>query len=185
VAVVALFAALVGGAYAAKTLKKNSVVTKSIKKGSVTTPKIRPGAITSAKIFDGSITSTDLASGTIGLDKFAPGLLPARTAGGLITGASQTRGLTVGNWTVEVNTDASGICESLDVRAGAKPGSAGALGSSPVAPGGTSPPIVLPAVAGVGVGGVTDDGTSSFSGSVTYAGVGGNSCSYVIAMTGN
>jgi hypothetical protein len=63
-AFVALFAALAGGAIAAKTVKKNTVASKSIRAGAVTGPKIRANAVTSDKIADGAVTNADLAGGT-------------------------------------------------------------------------------------------------------------------------
>jgi hypothetical protein len=56
VACVALIAALSGGAYAAKKLKKlpkNIVSSKSIKNGAVTEPKLKNGAVTQAKLAPG------------------------------------------------------------------------------------------------------------------------------------
>jgi hypothetical protein len=57
IACVALFAALTGGAYAAKKLTKlpkNIVSAKSIKNGAVTTPKIKNAAVTQAKLAPGA-----------------------------------------------------------------------------------------------------------------------------------
>jgi hypothetical protein len=56
IACLALFAALTGGAYAAKKitkLPKNIVTAKSIKNGVVTEPKIKNGAVTQAKLAPG------------------------------------------------------------------------------------------------------------------------------------
>jgi hypothetical protein len=72
VAIVALIAAVGGGAYAAKvTLKKNTVTTKSIKKAAVTTPKIAAKAVTSAKLADGAVTSAKLGTCRTGTILFA------------------------------------------------------------------------------------------------------------------
>jgi hypothetical protein len=66
VAIVALIAAVGGGAYAAKVaLKKNTVTTKSIKKAAVTTPKIANKAVTSGKLADKAVTSGKLADGAV------------------------------------------------------------------------------------------------------------------------
>jgi hypothetical protein len=54
-AVIALFVALGGGAYAATSLPKNSVGAKQIKANAVTSAKIKNGAVTAAKIAPGSI----------------------------------------------------------------------------------------------------------------------------------
>lgn len=45
VSIVALFAAIGGGAYAALKLKKNAVTTKNIKNGAVTEPKLAAGVL--------------------------------------------------------------------------------------------------------------------------------------------
>jgi hypothetical protein len=50
VALLALFIALGGSAYAASQLPKNSVGTKQLKDGAVTTAKIKNGAVTGAKV---------------------------------------------------------------------------------------------------------------------------------------
>ena len=55
-AFVALFAALAGGAYAAKKVAKGSVITKSIKKG----------AVTSAKVLDDTLTGRDINESSLG-----------------------------------------------------------------------------------------------------------------------
>jgi hypothetical protein len=57
IACIALFAALSGGAYAAKKLTKlpkNIVSAKSIKNGAVTEPKIKNGAVTQSKLAPGA-----------------------------------------------------------------------------------------------------------------------------------
>ena len=66
-AFVALFAAIAGGAYAAKTAKKNSVATKSIKANAVTNVKIAPDAVTSDKVLDDSLTGADIKESTLGI----------------------------------------------------------------------------------------------------------------------
>ena len=64
-AFIALFAAVGGGAYAAKVAKKNSVATKSIKKGAVKSSKIGDGAVATAKLADGGVTTAKLADGAV------------------------------------------------------------------------------------------------------------------------
>jgi hypothetical protein len=62
VAVLALFVAFGGGAYAAKVkLKANSVKTKTIKNGAVTEPKLASGAVTAAKIAGGAVGPAQIA----------------------------------------------------------------------------------------------------------------------------
>jgi hypothetical protein len=63
VAVVALIAALGGGAYAAVQVGKNSVSAKSLKKNAVITKKIKNLAVTEAKLADGSVSAAKLKPG--------------------------------------------------------------------------------------------------------------------------
>jgi hypothetical protein len=67
VAVLALFIALGGSAYAVKVANApaNSVVTKSIKKSAVTQTKIRPGAVGNAQLGADAVTGTNVAPKTI------------------------------------------------------------------------------------------------------------------------
>jgi hypothetical protein len=187
---VALFAAVGGAAIAAKKkgLEKNSVVTKSIKNNAVTGPKVGPGAITSPKIADGSILGVDIANGTITAGKLANGVLAGapRRLTGVMSGATQTRSLTVGNWTVNLNTNSAGICASISFTAGPKPGTAAVLTTSAaVAAGATTTPQAIAQGGGIPVGAAADDGTSSFNGLATFFPVGGNSCVFDITMTGS
>jgi hypothetical protein len=63
VALLALFLAFGGGAYAAKVkLKANSVKTKTIKNGAVTTSKLADGAVSGAKIADGAVGPAKIAA---------------------------------------------------------------------------------------------------------------------------
>ncbi len=61
-AVIALFVALGGGAYAATSLPKNSVGANQIKANAVTGAKIKNGAVTAAKIAPGSIGTVATAT---------------------------------------------------------------------------------------------------------------------------
>lgn len=65
-AFVALFAAIVGGAYAAKKAAKNSVISKSIKTGAVKNSDIGTGAVNSLKVADESLTGADINETTVG-----------------------------------------------------------------------------------------------------------------------
>jgi hypothetical protein len=70
IALVALFVALAGTAWAAG-LAKNSVKSKQIKDGQVLTQDIGDGAVTSAKIAPGVIPATGLADGAVTTPKLA------------------------------------------------------------------------------------------------------------------
>jgi hypothetical protein len=74
-AVVALVAALCGGAYAAG-LGKNTVGSKQLKKGAVKTKKLADAAVTSSKLAEGSVTSPKVADGSIEAQDLAPGAIP-------------------------------------------------------------------------------------------------------------
>jgi hypothetical protein len=110
-AVVALFVALGGGAYAALKLPKNSVKSATIKNGQVKAADLANKAVTSkkikdrqvktadlannsvngAKIVDGQVGPTDLADGSVGTLKIADGAVNgAKIADGQVGGADLT-----------------------------------------------------------------------------------------------
>lgn len=76
VSLLALFVALGGGAYAALTAPKNSVVSRSIKNGqvkasdlganAVTAVKVKPGALGAAHLAPASVNTSEIADGTVG-----------------------------------------------------------------------------------------------------------------------
>jgi hypothetical protein len=71
VALIALFIALGGGAYAASRLPRHSVGTRQLKRGAVTGGILHKNAVTSAKVKDHSLLARD----------FKPGQLPAGAKG--------------------------------------------------------------------------------------------------------
>ncbi|MEZ5102357.1 MAG: hypothetical protein R3C15_21660 [Thermoleophilia bacterium] len=98
VALIALFVALSGGAYAGFVLPNNSVRTATIANGqvktadlgaaAVTTAKLRNGAVTSTKLADRAVTSAKLADGAVLSTKLAEGAVTtSRIAEAAITGA--------------------------------------------------------------------------------------------------
>lgn len=66
VALLALFVALSGSAYAGVKLSKNSVTNKSIKNGAVTTKKIKKRTITAGNIKSDTLTGAQINEGTLG-----------------------------------------------------------------------------------------------------------------------
>ena len=76
VAIIALFAALSGSAYAA--LGKNSVGSRQLKQKAVTTGKIANNAITSVKVAKGSLTGEDININALGT---VPNATSAASAG--------------------------------------------------------------------------------------------------------
>jgi hypothetical protein len=78
VALVALFVALSGAAYAL-TIPENSVGTKQLKENAVTGAKIRAGAVTSSKVKDGSLLSKDFKAGQLPRGSAGPAGPPGPT----------------------------------------------------------------------------------------------------------
>lgn len=83
----ALFLALSGAAYAAKTmLPKNSVKAPQLANGAVTTPKLRNGAVTMAKLRNGAVNATKIAPASIGSGQLANGSVRSgQLGGGVVT----------------------------------------------------------------------------------------------------
>jgi hypothetical protein len=71
VALIALFVALGGGAYAAVALKRNSVSSKHIRNGQVKKPDLGRSSVDSSKVANGALQAED----------FAPGQIPAGERG--------------------------------------------------------------------------------------------------------
>lgn len=88
---IALFLALGGAAYAAKTASK--VKTKNLANGAVTTPKIRNGAVTTKKLRNGGVTGQKIAPATIGSSQLANGSVRSgQLGGGVVTEAKIKNG---------------------------------------------------------------------------------------------
>jgi hypothetical protein len=79
VALLALFVALGGSAYAVKAARApaNSVVTKSIKKGAVTRLKLANQAVGANQILDGAVGGPQIADGGVGTAEIANGAVTA------------------------------------------------------------------------------------------------------------
>jgi hypothetical protein len=84
---IALFVALSGAAFAAKTTLGNKAVkTRNLANGSVTTPKLRGGAVTSLKLRNGAVTGPKIAPGAVGSTQIANGAVrSAALGGGVVT----------------------------------------------------------------------------------------------------
>jgi trimeric autotransporter adhesin len=84
---VALFVALSGAAYAAKTTLGNKVVkTRNLANGSVNTLKLRSGAVTTLKLRNGAVTGPKIAPGAVGSTQIADGAVrSAALGGGVVT----------------------------------------------------------------------------------------------------
>jgi hypothetical protein len=78
IALLALFVALGGSAYAVK-LGKNSVRTKNIRNGAVTEAKLGNGAVTEAKLGNGAVTEAKLGNGAVTKTKIAAGAVGAES----------------------------------------------------------------------------------------------------------
>jgi hypothetical protein len=77
---IALFLALGGAAFAAKTATK--VKTKNLVNGAVTTPKLRNGAVTTPKLRNRTVISTKIAAGNVGTEQLAKGAVRSEQLGG-------------------------------------------------------------------------------------------------------
>jgi hypothetical protein len=75
---IALFLALGGAAYAAKS----KVRTKDLGNGVVTTPKLHNGAVTAPKLRNKSVISTKIADGNVGTSQLAKGAVRSEQLGG-------------------------------------------------------------------------------------------------------
>lgn len=84
---IALFVALSGAAYAAKTTLGNKAVkTQNLANGSVNTLKLRSGAVTTLKIRNGAVTGPKIAPGAVGSTQIADGAVrSAALGGGVVT----------------------------------------------------------------------------------------------------
>lgn len=95
---VALFVALSGAAYAAKTtLGKKAVKTQNLANGSVTTLKLRGGSVTNLKLRNGAVTGPKIAPGTIGSTLLASGAIRSeQLGGGVVTSGKLKNGAVTG-----------------------------------------------------------------------------------------
>ena len=73
VAIIALFAALTGSAFAASQLGKNTVGAKQLKKNAVTAAKIKANAVTAAKLKNNAVTAGKIADNSVTTGKIANG----------------------------------------------------------------------------------------------------------------
>lgn len=93
----ALFMALSGAAYAAKTtLGKKAVKTKNIANAAVTTAKLRNGAVATGKLRNGVVTGPKIAAGAVGATQIANGAVRSAALGGgvVTTGKLKDGGVT-------------------------------------------------------------------------------------------
>ncbi|HET8862260.1 MAG TPA: hypothetical protein VFM94_03320 [Solirubrobacterales bacterium] len=84
---IALFVALSGAAYAAKTTLGNKAVkTQNLANGSVNTLKLRSGSVTTLKLRNGAVTGPKIAPGAVGSTQIANGAVrSAALGGGVVT----------------------------------------------------------------------------------------------------
>ena len=85
IACIALFVALSGAAFAAKTtLGQKAVKTQNLANAAVTTAKLRNGAVATGKIRNGAITTPKIADGAVGATQIANGAVRAGQLGGQV-----------------------------------------------------------------------------------------------------
>lgn len=84
---IALFVALSGAAYAAKTtLGARAVKTRNLANGSVNTLKLRSGAVTTLKLRNGAVNGAKIAPGAVGSTQLADGgVRSVDLGGGVVT----------------------------------------------------------------------------------------------------
>ncbi len=186
IAVIALVAALTGGAYAAGVAKKNSVATKSIKNNAITGAKLRNGAVDGDKVADGSLTGADLGASTIGAAQLQSDAQPSKVLTGTLAPSQESAHMTIGNWTVFLISNYKSSDCSVELRSGTKPGYAGLNGTpiKPVPAGdrfGFSPADE----AARAFSAVTEDGTSGLTGLTTIKVTAPDTCVFTVSLNGN
>jgi hypothetical protein len=109
IALIALFAALGGTAFAASKIAKNSVGSKQIKNNAVTGKKIKKNAVTGDKVKDGSLSGSDINLGSLGQVPSAASAANADTVNGqkitkflvkIQTGATNQQVFSIGGFTL-------------------------------------------------------------------------------------
>lgn len=95
---VALFVALSGAAYAAKTTLGNKAVkTQNLANGSVTMLKLKGGSVTTLKLKNGAVTGPKIAPGAVGSSQIADGAIRSeQLGGGVVTGGKLKNGVVTG-----------------------------------------------------------------------------------------
>jgi hypothetical protein len=94
VALIALFVAMGGGAYAAFKLPKNSVGTPQLKKNAVTGRKIKANAVSSSKVANNSLTGNDIRESSLGK---VPSAVSADNAGHASSADNATKATNAAN----------------------------------------------------------------------------------------
>jgi len=93
---IALFVALSGAAYAAKTtLGQKAVKTQNIANGAVTTLKLKGGSVTNLKLKNGAVTGAKIAQGAVGTSQIANGAVRSEQLGGGVVTAGKLKNGTV------------------------------------------------------------------------------------------
>jgi hypothetical protein len=147
VALIALFVALGGSAYAAVNLPPNSVGAKQLKNGAITPAKIQNGAVTNSKIQNGAVTNAKIGNDAItSANVMAGSLLPADFAAGTFPGPPVVRSSSTALFTGGTSSIVAqclpgeyAMGGGVSVRGG---GSSGAVitDNAPEGPGNTGPP---------------------------------------------
>jgi hypothetical protein len=137
VAVLALFVALSGGAYAAVTIPAHSVGATQLKTFAVTNPKLATGAVGTRKIMTSAVTYSKIAPGSVGTVRIDKNEVQARLQSSCTSGQA----ITAVDDTGKVTCAASGAGETNSAA-----GSAAAVNSSTTAA--TISAVSLPAASG-------------------------------------
>jgi hypothetical protein len=117
IALLALFVALGGSAYAVSSingalLKRGSVPGSKLKKSAVTSAKLAGNAVTSAKIAGGAVRAADLGAGAVGTANLADGAVAnGKLAGGAVTNGKLGDGAVTGAKLAGDSVDGSKVAD--------------------------------------------------------------------------
>jgi hypothetical protein len=116
---IALFVALSGAAYAAKTTLGNKAVkTQNLANGSVNTLKLRSGAVTTLKLRNGAVTGAKIAPGAIGSTQIANGAVRSAALGGGVVTEGKLKNGAVGESKLSANAISTGKIQNGAVTSG-------------------------------------------------------------------
>lgn len=125
---IALFMALSGAAFAAKTTLGNKAVkTKNLANGSVTALKLRNGSVTNLKLANGAVTGPKIAPGAVGSTQIANGAVRSAAIQGGAVNQGELKTNSVSNEKIVDSAVTNSKLASQAVTAGKiAPGSVGA-----------------------------------------------------------
>ena len=201
VASLALFAALGGTGYAAATgsidsreIKNSTIRGKDVKNSSLTGGDVKTSGLTGSDVKTDSLTGADINESTLNLPSSGGG---GGGGGGVIVGgsnlvsfqarlnANETQTKTVGNFTISSATNGAGTCGAIQLQSGSLDSQRSIGANAAFANlGANSTATITAANTSQQFAAVSDDGSSSVSGTVGRAQQ-GNTCLLTGYMTGS